>query len=977
MAMRGLTVLISDIRQCANKEEEKVRVDKELAHIRGKFRDSNKLSSYQKKKYVWKMLYIYMLGYDIDFGHMEAIQLISSTVFSEKQVGYLAITLLLNEHHDFLRLVINSVRNDIVMNRDENVNSLALTAVANVGGREFAEAMSSDVHKVLTSTKTPAVVKKKAALCLLHLFRRYPDMVDEEGWKNKIIAMLEVKDLGVVQTVASLLLGLIASNPPAYTSAVSRCCRLLAKLVLPAHKREFTNDYFYQSVFNPWLQVKLLRILQYFDKPEGVDYTRLNDVLKKVFKETQMHRNVNKNNVTHAILFEAVNLVIHIDDQDHIDEVASILGRFISSREANYRYLGLDSMGKLAQLSGSNEQIKKHQGTIVACLKDRDISIRKRALDLLYNMCDETNSQEIVFELLSYLTSAHHEIREDLVLKIAILAERFPTNLKWYVDVVLQLISLAGDYVSEEIWHRIVQIVTNEESVQAYAAETVYKGLQSRRVHETMVRIGGYVIGEFGHLVADQPGSSPAEQFELLQSKFTDTSLTTETRSILLTAYMKLANLYPELKAGISEIFSQIASSMNAELQQRAAEYLKMTTWAGDSEIIATVWDMMPAFPERESGLLKKIKEKATATADRSAAEAKAAAKKEEEEGEGEDEEGEEPASLPVPESRTRAAPAAAAAGGADLLDLGGEGESSTPAPAPAPASTGGGLDDLLGGLSMETPAAAPAPAASSSSGGGLDDLLGGFDSAPAAAAPAAAPHVGAGEERVLAENFLSQQEGLLYESSQVQIFLKMQFAGNKARGAITFKNPTPGQHDNFKCFIPSLPFMRVDVQGGAPSIFAHGDVTLNFQAECLQPSNDIPSLQFAFTAAGENVKKTVKFPLYLSKFIEPANNVPAPTFFGMWKQYSAPGMEFQTTFQSPLASNRGEIISRITNLVKMSSLDGVDQNAQNIVGAAQISAGGGKCACMIRVELAPAQNAVRLTLRTAHAMATSSLKSA
>lgn len=45
------------------------------------------LSPYEKKKYVWKMLYIYMLGYDVDFGHMEAVSLISAPKYPEKQVS--------------------------------------------------------------------------------------------------------------------------------------------------------------------------------------------------------------------------------------------------------------------------------------------------------------------------------------------------------------------------------------------------------------------------------------------------------------------------------------------------------------------------------------------------------------------------------------------------------------------------------------------------------------------------------------------------------------------------------------------------------------------------------------------------------------------------------------------------------------------------------------------------------------------------
>ena len=44
------------------------------------------------------------------------------------------------------------------------------------------------------------------------------------------------------------------------------------------------------------------------------------------------------------------------------------------------------------------------------------------------------------------------------VLKVAILAEKYATDYKWYVDVILNLIRLAGDYVSEEVWYRVIQI---------------------------------------------------------------------------------------------------------------------------------------------------------------------------------------------------------------------------------------------------------------------------------------------------------------------------------------------------------------------------------------------------------------------------------------------------------------------------------------------------------------------------------------
>ena len=54
----------------------------------------------------------------------------------------------------------------------------------------------------------------------------------------------------------------------------------------------------------------------------------------------------------------------------------------------------------------------------------------------------QENSKEIVTELTSYLDTAEYAIREELVLKIAILAERFAPkdDRKWYFDVILKLI---------------------------------------------------------------------------------------------------------------------------------------------------------------------------------------------------------------------------------------------------------------------------------------------------------------------------------------------------------------------------------------------------------------------------------------------------------------------------------------------------------------------------------------------------------
>ena len=49
---------------------------------------------------------------------------------------------------------------------------------------------------------------------------------------------------------------------------------------------------------------------------------------------------------------------------------------------------------------------------------ERDVSVRQRAVDLLYAMCDRTNAEEIVGEMLEYLETADYSIREEMVIFI-------------------------------------------------------------------------------------------------------------------------------------------------------------------------------------------------------------------------------------------------------------------------------------------------------------------------------------------------------------------------------------------------------------------------------------------------------------------------------------------------------------------------------------------------------------------------------
>lgn len=62
------------------------------------------------------------------------------------------------------------------------------------------------------------------------------------------------------------------------------------------------------------------------------------------------------------------------------------------------------------------------------------------------------------------------------------------------------------------------------------------------------------------------------------------------TRALLLSAYIKFINLFPETKATIQEVLrcdSQIRNS-DVELQQRAVEYLKLSSIASTDVLVSS-----------------------------------------------------------------------------------------------------------------------------------------------------------------------------------------------------------------------------------------------------------------------------------------------------------------------------------------------------------------------------------------------------
>ncbi|XP_028454684.1 AP-2 complex subunit alpha-2 isoform X2 [Perca flavescens] len=914
--MRGLAVFISDIRNCKSKEAEIKRINKELANIRSKFKGDKALDGYSKKKYVCKLLFIFLLGHDIDFGHMEAVNLLSSNKYTEKQIGYLFISVLVNSNSELIRLINNAIKNDL-SSRNPTFMCLALHCIANVGSREMAEAFASEIPRILVAGDTMDSVKQSAALCLLRLYKTSPDLVLMGEWTSRVVHLLNDQHMGVVTAAISLITCLSQKNPDEFKTCVSLAVSRLSRIVSSASTD--LQDYTYYFVPAPWLSCKLLRLLQCYPPPEdGAVKGRLVECLETILNKAQeppKSKKVQHSNAKNAILFEAISLIIHYDSEPNLlVRACNQLGQFLQHRETNLRYLALESMCTLASSEFSHEAVKTHIETVINALKtERDVSVRQRAADLLYAMCDRSNAKQIVAEMLSYLETADYSIREEMVLKVAILAEKYAVDYSWYVDTILNLIRIAGDYVSEEVWYRVIQIVINRDDVQGYAAKTVFEALQAPACHENMVKVGGYILGEFGNLIAGDPRSSPLVQFNLLHSKFHLCSV--PTRALLLSAYIKFINLFPETKATIQEVLrcdSQIRNS-DVELQQRAVEYLKLSSIAS-TDVLATVLEEMPPFPERESSILAKLKKKKG------------------------------PGAVSVTELEDSKREGGELNGGSDRGP-------DTAAMAASNASTPSPSADLLGIRS-----AAPVGAAPTSAGSLLVDVF--------SEAGPAAPSAAVNDDGFL--RFVCKNNGVLFENQLLQIGIKSEYRQNLGRMYLFYGNKTSVQFASFTTTVscPGELQSQLNVQTKAVEPLVEGGAQIQqvLNIECLTDFSEAPLLNIKFRYGGALQNLTLKLPVTINKFFQPTE-MASHDFFQRWKQLSLPAQEAQKIFKANHSMDTEVLKAKLLGL-GTALLDDVDPNPENYVCAGVIQTKGQQVGCLLRLEPNAQAQMYRLTLR-------------
>ena len=636
--IKGLQIFINDIRECTTKEAEAKRVDKELDKVRKKLNTKNALTGYEKKKCIWKLLYIHILGYKIDFGLNYSCDLITSIKYSEKMAGYIAMSILFKDANADIDVMINSIKNDL-FNKNAFSQSMALTLACNLENNELLESFAEPVFEIIDNYKErSSYIVKKALVTLGKIFKVKKEFHDSKRLSKSLIKMIDTDNFEILISISELLLNIINMyGTKGYEEVIIK----LINEVIPCFiekQKNIPEDYIYYHIKCPWLQIKVLKVLELCNPNMFDDRSieLLTEYIEYYGKKTQNivteFKRFQRFYTEYCIFFELINLIDHLNLKLNFkifDNYVNILGSFLvddsrrcPNADINTRYLALDGMAKLSKYSNGNKIMKDHSTIILQSLRDSDVSIRRRALDLLFLICTSDTVKNICKELLIYFREDDPQLKEDITLKIAILSEKFAPDYLWYIDCCLKMLEVAGDYAPEDIIYRIVQMVTgfenkeSDKSLQIHACEKCIALLNKNYTYECVVRLSALLFGEFGNLFIQK--NKEYDLVKLADLLWNHTSVCKKTTLYsILDCMIKFVNFDENFREYAIPRFEQYLESWDTQLQQRALEYIILSKKDNEdnelqnmSEIRNKVVGKLPLYPTsfyNNSILMKKL----------------------------------------------------------------------------------------------------------------------------------------------------------------------------------------------------------------------------------------------------------------------------------------------------------------------------------------------------------------------------------
>ncbi|KAJ9620500.1 clathrin associated protein complex large subunit [Taxawa tesnikishii (nom. ined.)] len=542
--------------------------------------------------------------------------------------------LLLDENQEVLTLVTNSLqkyeetkiqkKQHLTYHSDLNhsnqyVVGLALCTLGNIASVEMSRDLFAQVEQILSSSNP--YIRRKAAICAMRICRKVPDLAEHFYEKAKLL--LSDRNHGVLLCGLTLVTSLCEMDEEeggeqGVVDMFRPLTPALVKVLKSLSSSGYAPEHDVTGITDPFLQVKILRLLRVLGRGDARTSEQINDILAQLANNTDSSKNVGN-----SILYEAVLTILEIEADSGLRVLGvNILGKFLTNRDNNIRYVALNTLIKVVAVEPN--AVQRHRNTILDCLRDPDISIRRRALDLSFTLINESNVRVLIRELLSFLEIADTEFKPIMTTQIGIAADRYAPNKRWHIDTMLRVLKLAGNHVKEQILSSFVRLIATTPELQTYATQKLYASLKDDISQEGLNLAGAWVIGEYGdallrggqyeeeELVNEVKESDVVDLFNAILNSSYSGQLVTE---YIINAAMKSTTRLrdPAQIERLRRLLLANQTNLDVEIQQRAVEYGNLF---GYDQVRKGVLERMPP-PEirEEQRVLGEATKKKTAKA--------------------------------------------------------------------------------------------------------------------------------------------------------------------------------------------------------------------------------------------------------------------------------------------------------------------------------------------------------------------------
>ncbi|XP_010540708.1 PREDICTED: AP-4 complex subunit epsilon [Tarenaya hassleriana] len=561
--------LVKSIGEARSKAEEDRIVFNEIETLKRRLLEPD-VPKRKMKEYIIRLVYVEMLGHDASFGYIHAVKMTHDDSLLLKRTGYLAVTLFLNEDHDLIILIVNTIQKDL---KSDNylVVCAALNAVCKLINEETIPAVLPQVVDLLGHQKE--AVRKKAIMALHRFYRKSPSSVSHliSNFRKKLCD----NDPGVMGATLCPLFDLVSADVSSYKDLVSSFVSILKQIA----ERRLPKSYDYHQMPAPFIQIKLLKILSLLGSGDRsaseMMYTVIGDLFRKCDSST---------NIGNAILYECICCVSSIHPNPKLLEAAAdVISRFLKSDSHNLKYMGIDGLGRLIKISP--DIAEQHQLAVIDCLEDPDDTLKRKTFELLYKMTKSSNVEVIVDRMIGYMISiSDNHYKTEIASRCVELAEQFAPSNQWFIQTMNKVFEHAGDIVNIKVAHNLMRLIAEgfgedyddaDSKLRLSAVESYLRIISEPKLPSLFLQVICWVLGEYG--TADGKYSASyitGKLCDVAEAYSSDETVKGYAVSALMKIYAfeiasgRKVDVLPECQS----LIEQLLASHSTDLQQRAYE---------------------------------------------------------------------------------------------------------------------------------------------------------------------------------------------------------------------------------------------------------------------------------------------------------------------------------------------------------------------------------------------------------------------